>query len=200
MRRLVPLALCIVAIGCGSNIAPTTLGPSFSATPSGTAALTSTAPISSQRAEVLEGPFQLLLEMPRDTWGTDEAFDGLATLALVRGSGLDLGGSGGGVIQFEFAEVNGSRDVLPVSTSDCGPYRIEPATPITSSIRSTHRSVGFTADDPNADFYRSFVADPIPHLPAGDWRITAIATFIEGQRCSGQSHTMRASVLVHVTG
>ena len=203
MRQLALLLLCLVVVGCGSETGPTTFAPSFSTAPSASAALSSTAPATSagsQRAEVLEGAFDLLLELPKDTWRTDEAIDGVATLALVNGSGMDLGGSGGGILQFEFDEVNGSRHVLPVSTSDCAPYRIERGTPMTSSLATSHKSGGFTADDPNAAFYRAFLADPAVHLPVGDWRITAIAMFIEGRGCSGLSHTMRATVLVHVTG
>ncbi len=153
-------------------------------------------PNEAQRGEDRQGPFQLVFELPKDTWEADEAIHGLATLALVNGDSVDLGGSGGGLLGFEFAEVNGSRLLQPVSTADCGPYRLENGKPITSPIR---KSGGFSADQPDADFYRTFLAGPLVRLPAGDWKVTAIATFIEGQGCSGQGHTMRATILVHVT-
>jgi hypothetical protein len=193
MRLLVPFALCIVVLGCAQGTATPTPAPSPTLAP-GSSVQQGSAEI--QRAEGSQGPFQLVFELPRNTWRTDEAVDGLATLALVNGGRVDLGGSGGGLLAFEFVEVNGSRRVEPVSTSDCAPYRLGRGTPITSSIK---KSGGFTAEDPNANFYRAFLTDPTVRLPAGDWRITAIATFIEGKGCRGQSHTMTAAVLVHVT-
>jgi hypothetical protein len=181
MRRLVTFALGLVLAGCAAGTGAPAQDPSSP---------------SSQRAEDLQGAFQLVFEVPRGTWQAGDAIDGVATLALARGSGVDLGGSGGGLVGFDFAEVDGSRHVEPAWTADCAPYRLDLGKSITSSIK---KSGGFTAEQPDADFYRSFLTDPIVRLPAGDWKITAIASFIEGKGCSGQSHTMAATVLVHVT-
>ena len=65
--------------------------------------------------------------------------------------------------------------------------------------KGVRKSGGFSADDPNADFYRSFFADPLVHLPAGDWTLTAVASLVDGYGGSGESYTLRAAVLVHVT-
>lgn len=150
-----------------------------------------------QRADDLQGPFQLVFELPKDTWRTNEAIIGLATLSLVEGSEVDLSGGGGGLLRgFEFTEVNGTRHVEPVWTTECGRYRLEPGKPISSSIT---KSGGFISDQPEADFYREFFKDPAVRLPAGDWTITAIASFTEGLDCRGPSHTLRATILVHIT-
>jgi hypothetical protein len=67
---------------------------------------------------------------------------------------------------------------------------------MTSGIK---KSGEVLSDQADADFYRSFFTDPLVHLPAGDWTISAIASFIEGQACLGQTHTMTAKVQVHVS-
>lgn len=180
MRRFLAFALCLVASGCGDGTAVATPPPS--------------SPLV-QHAEDLQGPFRLVFELPRGTWKAGDAIDGVATLAVVNGGGVDLGGSGGGLLGFAFAEVGGSRHVDGFWTADCRPYRLEPGKPLTSAIR---KSGGFSPDQPDADFYRSFLTDPVVHLPVGDWSISAIALFVEGSGCTGQSHTMKATVLVHV--
>ena len=181
MRRLVAFAPCLVVAGCAVGPAAPTSAPSST---------------SSQHAEDHQGSFQLVFELPRGTWKAGDAIDGVATLALVSGSGVDLGGAGNGLFGFDFAEVDGSRHVEPAWDTVCAPYRLEPGKPMTSAIK---KSGGFSADQPDADFYRSFLTDPVVHLPAGDWSISAIASFVEGKGCSGQSHTMRATIVVHVT-
>lgn len=146
-------------------------------------------------AEDLQGPFRLAFDVPKATWTSDEAIVGIATLALVKGSSVELSGSAGLLHGFEFTEVNGSRHVGPVWTLECGAYRLESGKPITKPIT---KSGGYTPDQPDADFYREFLKDPVVRLPAGDWTITAIAEFTEGPGCSGQRYTMRATNLVHV--
>lgn len=181
MRRLVTFALGLVLAGCAAGTAAPTPAPGST---------------SNQRGEEHQGPFQLVFEVSRGTWKAGEAIDGVATLALVSGSGVDLGGSGVGLLGFDFAEVDGSRHVEPTWTADCATYRLDLGKPITSPIK---KSGGFIADQPDADFYHSFLADPVVRLPTGDWNMTAIAEFIAGQGCSGPSHTMRATVRVHIT-
>jgi hypothetical protein len=143
----------------------------------------------------MEGPFQLVFELPKDTWRADEAIDGLATLSLLEGTGMDIGGSGGGLLGFGIDEVNGSRHMGPAWRLDCHTYRLIRDHPMTSPI---NKSGGFSADEPNANFYRAFFADPVVHLPPGDWRITAVAHFVEGTACGGASRELRASILIHV--
>ena len=181
MRHLLALALCLVVAGCSDGSAAATPTPSS---------------MPGQRAVDQQGPFQLAFELPSGTWKAGDAFDGVATLALVNGGGVDLGGSGGGLLAFAFLEVNGTRHVDPAWTADCASYRLEPGKPMTSAIK---KSGGFSADQPDADFYRSFLTDQVVRLPAGDWNISAIASFIEGKGCSGQGHEMKATILVHVT-
>jgi len=175
------VAICLVVAGCGA-------GPATPTAP--------TASTTNERAATLQGRFQLVFDLARGSWKAGDVVEGFATLALVDGVGVDLSGSGGGLFGFDFAEVNGTRHVAPVSTADCGPYRLELGKPMMSAIR---KSGGISDDDPNADFYRAFLTDPIVRLPAGDWTITAIADFIEGKTCSGASRRLTAPIVVHIT-
>lgn len=181
MRQLLAFALSLVIVaGCGS--ATDTAPPASS-------------PLAPVRAQDQQGPFRLVFELPSGTWRAGDPIDGIASLEVI-GGGVDLGGSGGGLLGFSFAEVGGSRRIDPIWTADCAPYRLEPGKPVTSGIT---KSGAFIPGDPNADFYRAFIADPLVHLPAGDWTISATTTFVEGVGCSGQSRTMTATVPVHVT-
>lgn len=179
MYRHLALASCLLLAACATAPAP------------------STAPVSTpQHAEAIEGRFHLAFELPKNNWKVGEAIEGLSMLALVKGTGADLGGSGGGLLGFDFAEVNGTRRMAYGSTADCRAFRLEPGKPRTSAIT---KSGGFNGDDPNAAFYRAFFTDPVVRLPVGDWTITAVASFSEGNDCRGASHTLWATIRIHVT-
>jgi hypothetical protein len=146
-------------------------------------------------ASDVQGAFQLTFELPRTTFHVGEAIEGRATLGVAGGDPVAFGSSGGGPFVFDFAEVDGRRRVGGAMTADCAPYRLEPGRPMTSAIT---KSGGFSDDDPDAAFYRAFLHDTPVSLPAGDWRITAGATFVEGQGCSGVSRDLAAPIVVHV--
>lgn len=100
------------------------------------------------------------------------------------------------VVGFEFAEVGGDRLMGSFMTADCRPYTLSAVQPAVTAIT---KSGGWSEDDPHAAFYRAFFADPLVHLPAGDWDVTAFADFVEGHGCDGASHTIKATIRVHVT-
>jgi hypothetical protein len=181
MRLLSALVLCFAIPGCGVATA--------TETPAAAAA-------AARHAEDQQGRYRLVFELPRASWRADEAIDGRATLSVANGGGVDLGGSGGGLVGFGFAQVGGPRHVDPGWDTDCSPYRLEPGKPVTSAIK---KSGAFSDDQPDAAFYRAFLADPVVRLPAGDWTISAVASFVEGKGCSGASRMMTATVTVHIT-
>lgn len=164
------------------------------ATPTG--APTPTAEPSAGQAVAVEGRFRLTFDLPRTTWAEGEAITGLATLELLGEGAAQLGGSGSGLFGFAFEEVGGRRKIEPAWTADCRAYQLDAGRPMTSTIT---KAGGFSADDPDAAFYEAFFRDPVLHLPAGTWRITAVASFIDGADCSGQSRDLRAPILVQVT-
>ena len=145
-------------------------------------------------AQATDGPLRLAFDLPRATWQAGEPITGRARLEVEAG-GADLGGSGSGLVGFEFREVGGHRRMGPAWTSDCRQYRLDPNAPLTSGIT---KSGGFAGEDPDAAFYRSFFADPMVRLPAGTWEIAAAAEFSEGL-CDGAAHSLRAPILVTIT-
>jgi len=182
IRRLMAFGLCLSVLGCTGAQATGTTIPSSTLKPT---------PIS--HAEGVQGSYRLVFDVPKGSWTTGEAMDGVATLSVTGPSGLDVGGSGGGLIGFAFAEVGGVRRIDPVWSADCAPYRLDPS--LTSHIK---KSGALDPANPDADFYASFFSDPQVHLPPGDWTISAIADFIEGTGCTGQSHVLTATAQVHV--
>lgn len=148
-------------------------------------------------ATIEEGRFQLTFEVARTTLRPGDAIDGVATLRLLQPGPGALSGSGTGVLGFSFHEVGGAgRTVEPVFTADCVPHRIGVGTPITSTIV---KSGAVSGSEPDAAFKRSFLDDPLVHLPIGTWDITAQASFVDGANCDGQGHSIRATVRVRVT-
>jgi hypothetical protein len=172
------VALCLVVVGCGA-------GPAASAT---------------ARAKDSQGQFQLVLELPRTDWHMSDSITGEATLSFVGSGGADVGAPADGLIGFEFVEVGGNRHMGPASNVACAHYQLDAGQPITSPIK---KSGAFLPQDPNADFYRGFLADPVVHLPAGDWTVTAVASLIDGWPCVKSASTppeeLQATVTVHVT-
>jgi hypothetical protein len=179
MRPLTALALCLVLAACG----PSQPTPAPSAQPGA-------------RAAQLQAPYLVTLELPRDTWKAGEPITGAATLSLVQGADADVGGAGGGLLAFEYASVDGVHHVEPVSDAACATYHLVGGVPMTTQLS---HSGAFYPEQPDFEFNRAFITAPDVRLPAGDWKITAIASFVEGQGCSGASRTIKATVTVHIT-
>ena len=144
-----------------------------------------------------DGQFRLELVMPHQDWKTTDTISGTAILDRHVTVPTTIYGSGMGLIGFEYDEVGGNHHVLGVMTADCRPYPLDPATPINAGL-SKSGAVG--DNEPDAAFLDSFLADPQIHLPAGIWDITAIATFMDGDACSGSTHSMKATVRITVEG
>jgi hypothetical protein len=148
-------------------------------------------------AETTQGNYRLALELPKATWQTTEEITGTETVSLVAGVGLDVYSDSEGPTQFEFDEVGGQgRSAKPAYHLDCHPYPIDTSRPITNTMTV---SGGTWPEDPQYKFMSSFLANPTLHLPAGDWNVVAVANFHDGS-CVGPSHTIRATVAIHVTG
>jgi hypothetical protein len=185
------VAALLVVAGCATTTTPApSAGPS--ATPVATSLPTGD-PAGAAMSEAVDGPFRLVFTLRRDTWRAGEPIDGRARLEIATG-GADLVGSGSGLVLFGFRELGGSRRMDPAMTADCAPYRLEAGAPIVTGIT---KSGGFSAEDPDAVFYRTFFADPLVRLPAGRWEITAVATFVVGA-CGNPEHTLRAPITVTV--
>jgi hypothetical protein len=80
-------------------------------------------------------------------------------------------GSAGGPVSFGLEQVDGMIAVIPIQDAACAKHDYARLVPVGIPFQ---KSGGFTADDPNAPFYRTYFADPVLRLPAGTWKVTAI--------------------------
>ena len=78
--------------------------------------------------------------------------------------------SGSGPVSFRLGQIDGTIALGGAMTADCATHDYTRLAPVAVPFR---KSGGFSADDPNAGFYRAFFADPVLRLPAGRWRVTA---------------------------
>jgi hypothetical protein len=180
MPRRFAIVLAIFLAACAATPSPTS-SPSLTGPPA--------------TAEDVEGLFHLAFTLPRTTWSVGESIEGQSQLSLSAGAPVTIVGSGGGVLGFGFAEVGGRRQMGPAWTADCANHPLAADRPIVSPIT---KSGGYSDDQPDAAFYRAFFADPLIHLPAGEWDITAVAEFVE-RECGGPGHTLEATIRVRVT-
>jgi hypothetical protein len=57
---------------------------------------------------------------------------------------------------------------------------------------------GYSMDDPNADFWKSYLGEPLLRLPPGQWRVTANLHGTTNGRCAGPWHDLVASATFFV--
>jgi hypothetical protein len=147
-------------------------------------------------ATATSGRFSLSLTVDRTTLRTGDNISGRADLTMIAGTTGVLSGPTE-IVAFEFIEIGGQqRRVLPANRDMCAPHQLGSDSPLTTEM---YKSGGFSDADPNAGFVRDFLQGPEIRLPAGEWDISAIATFSEGRDCAAQPHAIRATVRVHVT-
>jgi hypothetical protein len=175
VSRSLALVLALILVACGSNDG--TPGPTGPATASAT-----------------QGRFSLTFTVASATVHSRDEITGLARLTLLAPGGVTFSGSNT-ILGFEFSEVGGNhRLVAPAFDAVCAPHRITGNTPIDSPIVKS----GAVVEGPDAAWYRQFLTGSTVKLPAGDWDITAIGDFFDGQGCVGQHLDIRATVRVHV--
>lgn len=106
-----------------------------------------------------------------------------------------LAGSGSGVVFFSVTrQEDGLSSGPPVWTDDCAQHVLEAGRPMDVPFA---KSGGFSDDDPNAAFLRTYFADRELRLPAGTWRIEA-TTNASIDECGGEPVNLRAFVDVVV--
>ena len=110
---------------------------------------------------------------------------------------LVLSGSGGGFVFFSVTRIeDGLTSGEPAMTDDCVPHVVAAGEP---AVVPFAKSGGWTEEDPNADFLRTYFADPELSLPAGTWRIDVSTAATIGEGCVGPRLELAASVVVQVT-
>jgi hypothetical protein len=152
--------------------------------------------IGSQRTDVAnDSVFELRIHIDKDEYTAWEAVPCYATLEYVGGADSITINSSDPLVYFT---VKGSvfkgdyavNDVLVATTFAKGePVRFEFA-----------KSGGYSENDRNAEFWKSWFADPELKLPAGDYTISAtLSGRFEGSDVSGPAYTLTASQRITVT-
>ncbi len=116
--------------------------------------------------------FVLAMAVPADHFAVGQAIDVRTTLTWTGPApNVTIWGSGMGPVGFLYEELTGrQRKIGGLMTADCSQHHYIRgiATPI-----PVGKSAAWSADDPEASFFEEFAKDPLLHLPAGQWRITA---------------------------
>jgi hypothetical protein len=119
----------------------------------------------------------------------------IATIASPGGDALIMG-SPSGIVGFSVTRIeDGLTSGPPGWRAACQEYTV-PAEPMEIPFA---KSGGWGADDPDADFLRTYFADSALTLPAGTWRIDAITNGNIGQECAGNPLELATSIEVTVT-
>jgi hypothetical protein len=128
-------------------------------------------------ATARQGDFTLTITAPRADYGAGDVidvhaevrYDGTADTMTVSGEtplvAFGIEQQGGAIQQLSVGDANRRR---------CTPYELRKGVPLTVGYT---KSGGWGAEDPNADFYLAYFNDPELRLPAGTWRVFAIAFF-----------------------
>lgn len=181
MRPIMLLAgIALALVACGEEPPP----PSRSATPIA----------SGPAAEVVRDAFRLTIAAAAATYRVDEPIVIRTVLAYAGPApSIQVAGSGSGLVGFSLEQLDGPIVVGAAGTSDCAPWTLKRG----DNLIAFQKSGGYSADDPQADFFARYLNDPLLRLPAGRWRITALASLAR-PGCDGGGVNLSASVEVTV--
>jgi hypothetical protein len=118
--------------------------------------------------------FVLDVHLPASTFASGDAIPITTTFTWVGPApAATIWGSGMGPVTFGFSEVGGQRRAMGgVMTADCSPKEFQRGVPVAIPLM---KSGAYDGNDPQADFYRAFFADPLLHLPPGQWQLRVSA-------------------------
>lgn len=108
-----------------------------------------------------------------------------------------VGGPGSGIVFFSVTRLeDGLSSGPPVMEDDCTPHEFRPGQPVAFPFKKSGAS---TDEDRDADFRRSYFADPQLRLPPGAWTIDVSTAGVIGDRCRGEPLDLKISLVVTVT-
>ncbi|MGZ8563458.1 MAG: hypothetical protein ACXWWU_07545 [Candidatus Limnocylindria bacterium] len=189
MQRLVPsVLLTLVMAACSLTPTPTPLGSGTQPGP--------TAP--ELAAGTVSGHGMTLSATAEPA--VVAAGEPISVEAVVTNDGAEpivLSGSGSGFVFFSVTRVeDGLTSGPPGMTMDCAQHVLAPGEP---TVVPFSKSGGFSPDDPNAAFLRTYFADPELTLPSGTWRIDVSTAATIGGGCTGPQLDLALALLVTVT-
>ena len=188
-RRLVEVLRILRVAGTALVLAACTPAPS----PSGV--LPSTPELAA--GQVTEQGITLAATVDPAVVATGEEINVVAELSHELAEPLVVFGSGGGIVGFSVTRVEDGLSSGPsVSSSDCARHELPPGEP---TIVPFAKSGGWSEDDPNAAFLRTYFSEPELTLPPGTWRIDITTSGILGEGCTGEPFGHELALMVTVT-
>jgi hypothetical protein len=150
----------------------------------------------SVRGEDRQAGFLLTISSPHLVWDADQPIIVSAEFSYLGPGSVTVSGPGpGSHVAFEIVELTGTRKMEPIWLLACVTWQM---TRVPETV-PFHKSGGYTAEDPDAAFYEAWLAEPEFRLPAGRWRVTALAPFMTGSGCvGGRDVNLRASFVITV--
>jgi len=144
-------------------------------------------------ATVVDGDFTLTITTDNSVYPADEVitceallqYTGDEDITVYSSDPLVAFGIEGGLFDGGFAR----NDVLMSTAFAPGEEKVLPF----------QKSGGWSADDPNADYYEAFYADNTLVLPPGDYTLSAVMDYsLDADDVVGTQHTLIASVNITV--
>jgi len=174
--RIVMILLAAAAAGCGPS---ETLGPEASGPP-----VTDTAD---------NGHFRLAIGLASGLQHAGAEIQVRTQLTyLGQVASVVVGSNWSPPVYFQLEHLDGNRDMTDVvSLLMCE------RTPLNSGVAIDVpfvKSGGFGEDDPDAEYWRTFLNDPQLRLPAGHWRVSAHFQGTLDDECRGPAQTLSAEV------
>ncbi len=137
--------------------------------------------------------FALSIRADRGRYAADEPIEIATTLRYIGDEQTTVTSSGAGLVAFGIEQLDGPVDAGIGRDDDCARFDYPPGH---AESVEFHKSGGYSNDDPMAEFWRTFFADPQLRLPAGEYRITARADY--GAPDCGDPQSIKASIIVVV--
>ena len=187
-RRLVDVLRNLRLAGTAVVLAACTAGPAPSAV------LPSTPELAAGR--VTEADITLAATVDPAVVAAGEEITVVAELSHDLSEPLVVSGSGGGIVGFSVTRLeDGLSSGPPVSSSDCAPHELPPEVP---TVIPFSKSGGWSEDDPNAGFLRTYFSEPRLTLPPGTWRIDITTSATLGEGCIGELFRHELALMVTV--
>lgn len=149
-------------------------------------------------ATATDGPFELTI---RADHGRYAATDPISLEASLVYTGPDpeiqISHGYGGPTAFGVVEPVYGIEMSAGWLSSCNSSTLKPGIALTTPFG---KSGDVANDDPQADFKKQFLTDPILRLPPGTWHIYALSAFSIGGCTPDQQHQIRAEITIEVVG
>jgi hypothetical protein len=117
--------------------------------------------------------FLLTLTLPTNTFASAEPIDLEATFTWEGAAATKkVWASAAGPLLFTARQLDGPREIGGASDAACAIHEFKRGVPERSGYQ---KSGGYSATDPDIEFYKAFFADPQFRLPPGQWRISVSA-------------------------